>query len=159
MLSPEQRREGIARLLELPGLVEEAVRGLDERQLDTPYRDGGWTVRQVVHHLADSHMNAYIRTKLTLTEEHPPLKPYDQDEWAKLGDAAGLPLAPSLAILHGLHERWAALLESVPEDAWSRTAYHPERGDITLDDQLALYAGHGVNHVAQITGLRSRNGW
>ena len=158
MLNAEQRRDGIARLLELPGLVEEAVRGLDDAQLDTPYRDGGWSVRQVVHHLADSHLNALIRMKLTLTEEHPPLKPYDQDEWARLGDAA-LPVAPSLAILRGVHERWAALLESLPEEAWSRTAYHPERGDITLDDQLSLYAGHGVHHVGQITGLRTRNGW
>jgi uncharacterized damage-inducible protein DinB len=159
MLSTEQRREGIARIAELPRLVEEAVRGLDDSQLDTPYRDGGWTVRQVVHHLADSHMNAYIRSKLTLTEEHPPLKPYDQDEWAKLRDTTASPLAPSLAILRGLHERWVALFESVPEEGWSRTAYHPERGDITLDDQLALYARHGAHHVGQITGLRARNGW
>jgi hypothetical protein len=96
--------------------------------------------------------------KLTLTEEHPPLKPYDQDEWARLADAA-LPVEPSLAILRGLHQRWTALLCAIPEEGWARTAYHPERGEITLDDQLSLYAGHGANHVRQITDLRDRRGW
>ena len=158
MPTPEERQEKIGRIEELPRLLEDAVRGLDDRQLDTPYREGGWTVRQVVHHVADSHANAVIRIKLTLTEERPALKPYDQDEWARLTDTA-LPLEPSLAILRGLHQRWTALLRAVPEDAWSRTAYHPERGDITLDDQLDLYAGHGANHVRQITDLRARQGW
>lgn len=158
MATAEERQKQIDRIEELPRLLEEAVRGLNDEQLDTPYREGGWTVRQVVHHLADSHANAFIRVKLTLTEERPALKPYDQDEWARLTDTA-LPLEPSLAILRGLHQRWTALLRAVPEEAWPRAAYHPERGDITLDDQLNLYAGHGANHVRQIADLRARQGW
>jgi hypothetical protein len=158
MPTAAERQQQIDRIEELPRRIEEAVRGLDDRQLDTPYREGGWTPRQVVHHLVDSHSNALIRMKLTLTEDHPPLKPYDQDAWAKLADSR-LPVEPSLAILRGLHERWTALLRSLPEEAWARTAFHPERGDITLDDQLALYAEHGAKHAKQITDLRSRQGW
>jgi len=158
MATAEERQKQIDRIEELPRLLEEAVRGLDDEQLDTPYREGGWTVRQVVHHLADSHANAVTRMKLILTEDHPTLKTYDQDEWAGLADSA-LPLEPSLAIVRGLHQRCTALLRAVPEEAWPRTAFHPERGDITLDDLLGLYAGHGANHVRQITDLRARQGW
>ena len=143
----------------LPGEIEAAVRGLDDRQLDTPYREGGWTVRQVVHHLADSHMNAFVRLKLIVTEDKPVLKPYDQNAWAKLIDAQKLPIGSSLAMLKGLHERWAALLESLPEQAFSRTAHHPERGEITLESQLVTYANHGVKHVGHVTALRSAKGW
>lgn len=157
-MTPDERTNALAKIRDLPDAVEGAVRGLDDRQLDTPYREGGWTVRQVVHHLADSHLNAFIRMKLLLTEDRPTLKPYDQDDWAGLVDSR-LPVAPSLAILRGLHERWAALIGSLPESAWSRTGYHPERGDISMDDLLGIYAGHGEKHVEQIRGLRRARGW
>jgi uncharacterized damage-inducible protein DinB len=150
--------EMISQIEELPSKVEAAVRGLNDEQLNTPYRQGGWTVRQVVHHLADSHMNAYVRMKLILTEDHPTLKPYDQDEWAKLGDVQQ-PIDSSLAILRGLHERWAAMLKSVPESAWSRTAFHPESGEVTIEGLLTLYSHHGENHVGQVTNLRAARGW
>lgn len=144
----------------LPGKVRAAVAGLDDAQLDTSYREGGWTVRQVVHHLADSHMNAFVRMRLILTEDHPTLKPYDQDLWAAIEEARTLPLDPSLAILDGLHARWASMLDAIEDDAtWGRTAYHPENGEVSLASMLPSYADHGRNHVAQITGLRERMGW
>jgi hypothetical protein len=152
------RREKITRIRALPGAVEAAIRGLNEAQLDTPYRDGGWTVRQVVHHLADSHANAIIRMKLIMTENTPTLKPYDQDEWAKLKDTT-LPVEPSLSILKGLHERWACLLESISPEMWSRSAHHPESGKVSLDDLLNTYSRHGENHVRQITDLRKSKRW
>lgn len=157
-LTDAERRDLIGKIASLPDELEAAVAGLDDAQLDTPYRDGGWTIRQVVHHLADSHSNALIRMKLVLTEDHPTLKPYDQDRWALLADAA-LPLAPSLTLLRGLHERWHALLEKMPADAWSRAAHHPENGEMSLDDLLRVYAGHGRGHVGQIAGLRERKEW
>jgi hypothetical protein len=152
------RAQKIEAIRELPDVLEAAVRGLSDQQLDTPYRQGGWTVRQVVHHLADSHINAFIRMKLMLTEENPPLKPYDQDEWAKLPDVR-LPLAPSLVILRGLHDRWAALMDTLPEASWGRTGFHPERGDVTLEAILGTYSNHGAKHVEQIMGLRRAQGW
>jgi uncharacterized damage-inducible protein DinB len=153
-----ERARLIDELAGVPAALEAAIEGLNDAQLDTPYREGGWTVRQVVHHLADSHINAFIRAKLVLTEDHPTLKPYQQDRWAELTDAK-LPVAPSLAILRGLHERWVALLRSLPETAWTRTAFHPENGEMTLDDILQLYAHHGSTHAAQIETLRARTGW
>ena len=153
-----ERQQLIDELAGLPARLEEVIAGLSNAQLDTPYREGGWTVRQVVHHLADSHINAFVRAKLMLTEEHPTLKPYQQDRWAELVDVQ-LPVAPSLAILRGLHERWVVLLRSLPEAAWSRTAHHPENGEMTLDDILRLYARHGSTHAAQIEALRARMGW
>jgi hypothetical protein len=153
-----ERTRLIDELAGLPACVEAAIAGLTDVQLDMPYREGGWTVRQVVHHLADAHINGLVRAKLTLTEDHPTLKPYQQDPWAELADT-GLPVAPSLAILRGVHERWVVLLRSLPELAWSRTAYHPENGEMSLDDQLASYVGHGSTHVAQLESLRARMCW
>ena len=158
MSTAAERKEKIAQIRKLPVLVANTVQGLNDKQLNTPYRDGGWTVRQVVHHLADSHMNAYIRTKLILTEENPTIKPYDQDEWAKLPDAM-TPIEQSLIILKGLHDRWTALFETVDETAWARKAYHPERGEITLESILNIYSHHGANHVEQIAKLRAAKGW
>lgn len=158
-MTPEERGRKIERIRDLPAALEEAVRGLNDKQLDTPYREGGWTVRQVVHHLADSHMNAFIRMKLTLAEENPHLKPYDQDVWATMPDAAGMPIGVSLEILRGLHDRWYHLLRGVADGGWVRTASHPERGSITLESQLQTYAGHGDKHVGHITGLRKAKGW
>ena len=150
--------ERINRIRSLPRQLEKAIAGLDESQLSTPYRDGGWTVRQVVHHLADSHMNAFIRMKLILAEDHPTLKPYDQEVWAELPDIRS-PLDASLGIIRGLHERWVTLLENIPESAWTRTGKHPETGEVSLESLLTTYAHHGENHVGQITGLRSRKSW
>lgn len=157
-MTPE-RRTLIESIRTLPDALESAVRGLTDPELDTPYRKGGWTVRQVVHHLADSHLNAFVRMKLILTEDHPTLKPYDQNRWAVLPDSLRMPVGPSLALVRGLHERWCALLESVRESEWSKTAHHPERGEVSLDGILSTYAHHGRNHVEQILGLRRRQGW
>lgn len=143
----------------LPEQLEAAVAGLSDEQLDTPYRTSAWTVRQVVHHLADSHMNAFVRMKLILTEDRPRLKPYDQDRWAHTADVTGVPIASSLAVLRGLHERWVALLVAVPDKEWSRAASHPETGEVTLESLLAVYAHHGENHVSQILQLRASRGW
>jgi hypothetical protein len=153
------RAREILKIQSLPAALLAAGDGLVDAQLDTPYREGGWTVRQVVHHLADSHMNAFLRMKLILTEEHPTLKPYDQDVWARTGDSRAAPIASSLVLLEGLHARWARLLEEIPGDAWSRTGFHPERGDVSLENLLQTYAAHGEKHVGQITGLRKARGW
>ena len=158
MADAVNRQQMIRNIEALPARVEEAVRGLSDAQLDTPYREGGWTVRQVVHHLADSHMNALVRTKLILTEQRPTLKTYDQNAWSGLPDAK-LPVAPSLAILHGLHERWAALLKSLAETDWERTALHPEAGEMTPDKLISMYSRHGENHLSQIRSLREAKGW
>jgi hypothetical protein len=154
-----EREMKIGKIKALPGHMESAVAGLSDQQLDTRYRDGGWTIRQVVHHVADSHANAFIRMKLILTEHHPTIKPYDQDSWAAQVDYTTMPVASSLAIIRGLHERWVCLLESVPEPAWTRTANHPERGTVTLDSLLTIYAGHGEKHVEHIMGLRRQRNW
>ena len=158
MLSTKERTERIASIQNLPASLDNAIRQLNDAQLDTPYREGGWTVRQVVHHVADSHMNAYVRMKLMLTEEHPPLKGYVQEAWAELPDAS-LPIAHSTAILKGLHARWSHMLERVPEAAWSRTGLHSENGEMTLEGLLTIYSDHGENHVKQITDLRAAKGW
>lgn len=159
MVTMAERKEMIARLKQLPTLLEAATRGLDDQRLDTPYGAGKWTPRQVVHHLADSHMNAFIRLKLVLTEDEPMFRPYNQDEWAMTADSIGMPIDTSLAIVRGLHARWSALLEQLPESSWQRGGMHPERGKMTLDDLLKLYAGHGEKHVGHITGLRAARGW
>ena len=156
---PETRPELIEQIAATPARVRESVRGLTEAQLDTPYRPGGWTVRQVVHHLADSHMNSYIRFRLALTENEPPAKGYDQATWAELSDARSAPIETSLAILDGMHQRWVSLLRSMSAEDFSRTFRHCELGPLRLDTNLALYAWHGRHHVAHITGLRERMRW
>ncbi len=158
MFNSEQRKSKIADIRALPPILKSAVSGLNDGQLDTPYRDGGWTVRQVVHHLADSHVNAYLRFRWLVTEDHPTIKTYDQDVWATLPDSR-LPLNSSLSILDGLHERWATFLEALPNEAWSRKGTHPEIGEVTLDDLLEIYSGHGAHHAGQITDLRARKDW
>lgn len=147
-----QERQGyIEKICRLPAQIEELVNGLSVTQLTTHFLAGEWTVAQNVHHLADSHMNSYIRCKLILTEEHPTLKPYDQDAWAKLPDAHLADLSTSLSLLRQLHARWVIFWETLPADAWSRTGFHPENGTVTLDDQLRAYAAHGEAHIDQIT--------
>ena len=152
------RAAAIAQIGALPSQLHDAVRGLGPMQLDTPYRDGGWTVRQVVHHIADSHLNAYVRHKLVATEQAPPLKAYDENAWAALADAQGA-IGGSLLLIEALHARWVAFLRALPEAAFARTGVHDERGPMTLDDLVALYAWHGRHHVAHITSLRSQRGW
>jgi len=152
------RAAAIAQIGALPFQLHEAVRALGPVELDTPYRDGGWTVRQVVHHLADSHLNAYVRHKLVATEQAPPLKAYDENAWAALADAQGA-IGASLLLIDALHARWVAFLCALPEAAFARTGVHDERGPMTLDDLVALYAWHGDHHVAQIAALRARQGW
>jgi uncharacterized damage-inducible protein DinB len=158
-LTPEQRRQCIDAIAEAPTRLGDAVRELKPAELDTPYRPGGWTVRQVVHHVPDSHMNAYVRFRLALTEEEPTIKPYEEARWAELSDAKSAPIEPSLTLLDSLHQRWVLLLRSLAPADWTKRFRHPERGVMTLDEQLALYAWHGRHHVAHITSLRERNGW
>jgi uncharacterized damage-inducible protein DinB len=142
-----------------PPALAAAVAGLTDEQLDTPYRLGGWTPRQIVHHVADSHMNAYIRFKLGVTEEQPAIKTYDEKSWAETVDGRGAPVGISLGILDGVHRRWVQFLRSLDGPAFRRTVQHPEYGPMTLTDLLQLYAWHGRHHTAHITGLRQRRGW
>ncbi len=158
-ISSDDRRQFIAQIEETPAKLRAAVQGLSEAQLDTPYRDGGWTVRQVVHHLADSHMNAFIRYKLALTETEPTIKPYEQQKWAELPDGKTAPIEISLALLESLHRRWTLLVKSMKPEEFARTFRHPELGLVTLERNLALYAWHGRHHVAHITSLREQKGW
>jgi hypothetical protein len=153
------RAANIHTLRELPQRLTTAVSGLDDHQLDTPYRDAGWTVRQVVHHVADSHANAYIRFKLALTEDWPTIKTYDEAAWANLADSRWLPIEPSLAFLTSLHNRWVALLESLSEDDFRKGYEHPEHGRQNLAKVLAMYDWHSRHHTAHITRLRTRQGW
>ena len=157
--TPQQRAAAIDDIAAVPQKMRSAIAGLSETQLDTPYRDGGWTVRQVVHHVPDSHMNSYIRFKFALTENEPTIKPYDEAMWANLIDARTAPLEPSLSLLDGLHKRWVLLLRSLSESDVHRKFVHPEIGPLTVDQYIALYAWHGKHHVAHITSLRERNGW
>ncbi len=154
-----QREHWIGEIEEAPAHLREAVRNLSDAQLDTSYREGGWTVRQVVHHLADSHLNAYARFRLALTEENPAIKPYDQALWANLQDARTAPIEPSLALFQSLHYRFCILLKSMKAEDFGRTFIHPEHGPMTLDWNLAIYAWHGRHHVAHITSLAKRLGW
>jgi uncharacterized damage-inducible protein DinB len=157
--SREMRTELISQLAQIPGNLRLAVRNLSPAQLDTPYREGGWTVRQVVHHLADANLNWYIRTKLALTEDVPAIATFDQALWSELPDARLGPVEPSLALIDGLNERWVSVFTSMPEAAWERAMSHPERGKITLMSTLPLQVWHGQHHTAQITELRKRMGW
>ncbi len=158
-LSDEQRGRAIRQIAEAPAKLRAAVQGLNDEQLNTPYRPEGWTVRQVVHHLPDSHLNAYTRFKLGLTEEEPMVKPYDEVRWANLADTRDTPVEVSLVLLDFLHRRWVILLASLRPLDFARRFRHPELGAMTLDKNLALYAWHGRHHVAHITSLRERMGW
>jgi len=158
--SHKQKEEWLLDIKFLPEELEIAVQNLDEHQLQTPYREGGWTVHQLVHHVADSHMNAYIRFRLGLTEENPSIKPYEEKEWAKLNDVKTLPINVSLTLLHALHQRWYATLKDLTEEQWERTVFHPEhKKEMSLWFLLGMYAWHGKHHVKHITGLRERKGW
>jgi hypothetical protein len=151
MLTDEQRREMIATIRDLPAQLEELVKGLSEEQLTTPFDEGEWTIAQNVHHIADSHINSFIRLKLILTEDHPTLKPYDQDAWANLVDANHADIEESLLILRGLHRRWVRILENLSGSDWERTGYHPELDQsLTPDDFLRIYSGHCKGHLDQI---------
>lgn len=154
----EIRKANIAALRELPAAAAAAVEGLTDEQLDTPYRPGGWTVRQTIHHIADSHVNSFCRFKLALTEDVPTIRPYLEDRWARLADSR-LAVGPSLLIIEGVHARLTALLDSLAENDFARELEHPDTGRWTLDGLLALYAWHGRHHVAHITELWERNGW
>ena len=159
VLTPEERAAMIEQIAAAPQKMREAVAGLTPQQLETPYREGGWTLRQVVHHVPDSHMNSYVRFKLALTEQTPTIRPYDEARWAELADSRDTPPATSMALLESLHDRWVRLLRSMSADDFQRTLNHPENGLMTLDAMLALYAWHGRHHVAHITSTRARNGW
>jgi uncharacterized damage-inducible protein DinB len=157
---PELRQRWIAEIAAAPAALRAAVADLTPNQLDTPYREHGWTVRQVAHHLPDSHLNAYVRIKLALTEEEPVIKPYNEARWAELPDAAATPVETSLTLLECLHRRWVLLLRELGPTEFSRRLRHPEHGrSMGLDEVLAMYAWHGRHHVAQIVSLRRRMGW
>jgi uncharacterized damage-inducible protein DinB len=158
-LSPSQRVGAIAAIAALPFQLFDAVRGLSHEQLDEPYRDGGWSLRQVVHHLADSHLNAYVRTKLLLTEDAPTVKVWDEESWAQLADAKTAAIGGSLQLVAAVHDRWAQCLRACGEPEFARTLQHPQAGAMTLDDLLSIYDWHGRHHVAHITSLRARRGW
>lgn len=158
--SQQQKEELFADIQFLPRELENAVINLDAAQLNTPYREGGWNLKQVVHHVADSHMNALIRFKLCLTEDNPTIKPYLENEWAKLNDVDEVPINVSLTILHGIHERWLATIKNLRDEVWERTIIHPEHNmQMSLWYLLGLYAWHGKHHTAHITTLRQQNGW
>lgn len=146
-------------LANLPGQLKQETYGLSEEQINTPYRENGWTVRQLIHHIADSHMNSYARFKLGLTENKPTIKPYDQDAWVNSDDIQ-LPISVSLDIINGVHQRLVALLNGVTEEGFNRTVVHPEQGkEISIDYLLAMYAWHSKHHLRHITALKERNGW
>jgi DinB superfamily len=157
-VTPALRTEAITAIAELPARMRDAVRGLSDAQLDTPYRPGGWTVRQVVHHVPDSHINAFVRLKLALTEDNPTVKPYDEKKFADLLDQR-LPIEPSLSLLDGLHARWVTVLRALAPPQFGRPLYHPEIGAITVDYLVQSYGWHSRHHVAHITRLREREGW
>jgi hypothetical protein len=157
--SEEQKNAFLNDVAATPANLRAAVKGLSEAQFDTPYRPGGWTVRQVVHHLPDSHMNSYVRFKLALTEEEPTIKPYAEDRWAELADTKATPVEVSLTLLDSLHDRWMRLLRSLSPEDWKKTFRHPVLGAMTLEKALAIYAWHGRHHVAHITELRKRKSW
>ena len=158
-LTENQKGTFLNEIAQAPARLRAAVKGLTEAQLDTPYRPGGWTVRQVVHHVPDSHLNAYVRFKLALTEDAPTIKPYAEDRWAELADTKATPVEVSLTLLDSLHDRWVRLLRALTTEEWKRTFRHPDLGPMTLEKTLALYAWHGRHHVAHITALREREGW
>jgi hypothetical protein len=157
--TPEERERFVGQIAATPQRMRAAVSGLTASQLDTPYRDGGWTIRQVVHHVPDSHMNSYIRFKFALTEHEPTIKSYDEAQWAELIDARTAPIEPSLNLLEGLHDRWTLFLRALSAEEIKRRFHHPELGVVTVEQYIALYAWHGAHHVAHITALRDRKGW
>lgn len=158
-LTEDTKQKYLADIEQAPAHLRAAVKGLSDQQLDTPYRPEGWTVRQLTHHVPDSHLNAYIRFKLALTEDEPTIKPYAEDRWAQLSDTETTPVEVSLTMMDSLHARWIRLLRSLNPEDWKRTFRHPELGLMPLEKNLALYAWHGRHHVAHITNLRQRNGW
>lgn len=158
-VTAEMRKKAIEEIAAVPAQLRDALQGLNDAQLETPYREGGWTVRQVAHHLPDSHMNAYIRWKFALTETEPTIKPYDESAWANLEDAAHAPTEISLKLLESLHERWVRLLRSLKIEDFARTFRHPDHGVRTLDWMLFLYSWHGRHHTAHVTELRKLKGW
>ena len=158
-LTDAERRVFIGKIEETPARMRAAVDGLTEEQIDTPYRPEGWTIRQVVHHVPESHLNSYIRFKLAITEDVPVIKPYFEDRWAELDDARQAPIALSLDLLDALHGRWIWFLRSLKQKDFERTFRHPELGIVSVDKNIALYAWHGQHHVAHITSLRDRMGW
>ncbi len=158
-LTPEERATAIVQIEETPRRMRDAVGGLSGGQLETPYRPDGWTVRQVAHHVPDSHMNAYVRMKLALTETEPTIKPYDEGLWAELADSREAPVEVSLSLLEFLHLRWDLLLRALRPEDFSRRLRHPVRGILTVDHIVHYYAWHGRHHVAHITSLRQREGW
>jgi hypothetical protein len=158
--SSAEKESRLADILFLPRLLEFALLNLDEHQLNTPYREEGWTINQVVHHVADSHMNAFIRFKLGLTEDTPTIKPYIQDKWGETSDVLHVPVNYSITLIHSLHHRWYELLKSMTDEDWQRTLFHPEqKREITLWEMLLIYAWHGKHHAAHITNLREQKGW
>lgn len=157
--TPELRAQWIDTIAALPARFRAALDGLDDRQLDTPYRPGGWTVRQVAHHVPDSHLNAYVRFKLALTEDVPTVKPYDEGAWALLEDSRSTPIATSLALLEATHDRWLRIIRSLDDAAFQRRYRHPETGNHSLEYLLAHYAWHGDHHTAHVTSLRQRMAW
>jgi exoribonuclease II len=159
VVSDEEFNMDVQAIQELPDSLKEAVKGLNEDQLNTPYRDGGWTIKQVVHHLFDSHANSYVRMKLALTEDNPTIKPYDESLWAELDDAKYAPIELSINLLDALHKRWVLSLTAFGTEEKKRTFNHPESGIWRLDKYVGLYGWHCIHHVAHITGLRKRMGW
>jgi uncharacterized damage-inducible protein DinB len=158
-IDANRRSEYVQTITDLPANIREAVNGLSEEQLDTPYRPGGWTVRQTIHHVADSHMNSLIRFKLALTEDEiPTIRPYYEDRWAELADSK-LPIEVSLDLIDGIHQHWTALLNSMSDEDFNKKFKHPETGEWTLDGALALYAWHSKHHTAHVTKLRERENW
>ena len=158
-LTADQRKQYLNDIEQTPARLRTAVQGLSDEQLNTPYRDGGWTVRQLAHHVPDSHMNAYIRFKLALTEDEPTIRPYMEDRWAELPESKQAPIDVSLALLDSLHQRWTLVLRNIPDADWKRTFRHPEMGLLSLEKTLALYAWHGKHHVAHVTALREKMDW
>ena len=158
--SSQQKEEWLSDIKFLPNALEAAVQNLDEAQLQTPYREGGWTVHQLVHHVADSHMNAIIRFKLGYTEDNPAIKPYEEKLWAELSDVRNLPINVSLTLLYAVHQRWHEFLKSLKDEDWQKTVFHPEhQKKMTLWFLLGMYSWHGKHHTAHITSLRERKGW
>src|SRR5262245_300579 len=158
-VTDEKRRGWIAEIAQAPANLRVALAGLSDGQLDTRYREGGWTLRQVTHHLADAHINGFVRFKLALTEVNPPIKTYEETLWAETIDGREAPVELSLKLLEALHERWIILLDSHRESDFAKSFSHPQRGMMTIDKAIQLYAWHGVHHTAHVTGLREREGW
>jgi hypothetical protein len=158
-VTPALRQSAIETISQTPAKFRAAVKGLNDAQLDTPYREGGWTVRQLVHHLPDSHVNAYVRLKLALTESAPTIKPYAEEKWAQLDDSRSTPIEVSLALLESLHTRWVLLLRALTPEDFARKLVHPDHGEKNVDWLLFVYAWHGPHHTAHVTELRKSKGW